>query len=116
MRDELNNSNKATKNECLILNIDHSDNNGTHWTCLFIEDGVSHYFDSFGFEPPLEVKKYSTEPRVYSSFEIQQLNEVICGHYCIYILHRMSNGVDFYNVLGELYEYNNLKNNKRMYY
>jgi hypothetical protein len=30
MRDELNKYAKANKNECLVLNIDHSDNNGTH--------------------------------------------------------------------------------------
>ena len=35
MRNELNES-RSTKNECLIINIDHSDNPGTHWTCLFI--------------------------------------------------------------------------------
>src|SRR5207245_656607 len=53
MRDELNKNRTFTKNECLILNIDHSNNNGTHWTCLFIRNGVSYYFDSFGFAPPL---------------------------------------------------------------
>ena len=41
MRDELNKNNEVTKNECLILNIDHSDNSGTHWTCLFVKNGCS---------------------------------------------------------------------------
>jgi len=36
MRDELKNQ-KVTQNECLVLNIDHSSSNGTHWTCLFIK-------------------------------------------------------------------------------
>src|SRR5206468_10899457 len=58
MRDEL--QGKSSKNECLILNHDHSNNNGTHWTCLFIRNSVRYYFDSFGFEPPLEVTKYCT--------------------------------------------------------
>jgi len=26
------------------------------------------------------------------------MNEVICGHYCTYVLHRMSNGDDFYDI------------------
>src|SRR5690349_3807171 len=58
MRDELNNREvgKYNKNECLILNLDHSQNNGTHWTCLFIKNGISIYFDSFGLDPPEEIK------------------------------------------------------------
>src|SRR5580693_4972780 len=48
MRDELN-SNVAKSDECLILNLDKSSNNGTHWTCLFIKNGIFYYFDSFGF-------------------------------------------------------------------
>ena len=37
MRDELKEL-KSCRNECLILNHDHSSNEGTHWTCLFIKD------------------------------------------------------------------------------
>ena len=33
MRDEL--KGKMSGNESLILNIDHSNNSGTHWVCLF---------------------------------------------------------------------------------
>ena len=58
MRDELNKNSKATSNECLILNIDHSSNPGTHWTCLFIKNGVSSYFDSYGLDPPKAVEQY----------------------------------------------------------
>ena len=52
MRDELNKNRTFTKNECLILNIGHSNNNGTHWTCLFIKNEISYYFEAFGFAPP----------------------------------------------------------------
>jgi len=107
MRDEINKYNKVTPNECLVMNIDHSSNNGTHWTCLFVKNKVSYYFDSYGFPPPLEVEKYCKEPRFYNSFSIQKPNEVICGHYCSYVLHKLSNGYDFYEVLDELYKYNN---------
>ena len=107
MRDELN-KRKSNKNECLILNIDHSNNNGTHWTCLFIKNGVAYYFDSYGFEPPLEVDAYCKgENRYYNTFRIQSYDEVICGHYCIYMLYRLSCGSVFDNVLDELYRYHN---------
>ena len=103
MRDELNKNRKSTDNECLVLNIDHSNNEGTHWTCLFIKDGKLLYFDSYGYEPPLEVLNYyKGENRFYNSFKIQKYNEVICGHYCIYVLYKLSNGYDFYDILDEL--------------
>lgn len=69
MRDELNQV-KADKSKSVIINYDHSKNDGTHWVCLYIENGVSYYFDSFGFPPPLEVKNYCPEPRYYNSDEI----------------------------------------------
>ena len=30
------------------------------------------------------------------------MNEVICGHYCIYVLYRLSNGIELYDVCDEL--------------
>jgi len=57
MRDEFKN-NVPISDECLILNIDESSNDGTHRTCLFIKHGICYYFDSFGFPPPNEVYQY----------------------------------------------------------
>ena len=109
MRDELKNQ-KVTQNECLILNIDHSSNNGTHWTCLFIKNGVTYYFDSYGFPPPLEVLEYCKgKDWYYSTFRILGNDEVICEHYCIYVLYHLSNDHNFYDVLDELYKYQNSK-------
>ena len=105
MRDEMTHRH-STKNECMVINTDHSSNGGTHWTCLYIDEGKSYYFDSYGFEPTLEVKWYCKEPRVYNSFPIQKMNQVICGHYCIYVLYRLSNGEVFYDILNELYRHN----------
>ena len=98
----------ASKNECFILNLDHSRNNGTHWTCVFIENGVCYYFDSFGFSPPIEVEEYlrKFDKRYYNSFEIQKGNQVICGHFCIYMLIKLNDGINFYEILDELYKYN----------
>src|SRR2546425_634596 len=95
-------------NECFILNLDHSSNTGTHWTCIFIETGMCYYFDSFGFPPPVEVEEYlrKFDKRYYNSFEIQKINQVICGHFCIYVLVKLNRGNDFYKILDELYKYN----------
>ena len=36
MRDEIKNR-PRTNNECMVINTDHSSNEGTHWTCLYID-------------------------------------------------------------------------------
>jgi Adenovirus endoprotease len=102
MRDELQRT-TSQDNECSVINTDHSRNDGTHWTCLFIKNGTSYYFDPFGFSPTLEVINYCKEPRYYNTFPIQKFSEVICGHYCIFMLHRLNNGDDFYDICLELY-------------
>ena len=105
MRDEL--KGRVSNNESLILNIDDSTGDGTHWTCLYSKNGNCLYFDSYGFEPPKEVVKYCKgKNRYYDSFKIQAPNEIICGHYCIYILYQLNNRL-FFDVINELYERNN---------
>jgi hypothetical protein len=86
----------------MIIKTDHSSNGGTHWTSLCQKNGESFYFDPFGFSLPLEVKNYCEEPRYYSSFPIQKMNEIICGHYSVYVLYRLNNGDDFYDICFSL--------------
>ena len=101
MRDEVKGS--AKSNECFIMNIDHSNNNGTHWTSLYIKNSICYYFDSFGFPPPEEILNYCEGlERYYNSFRIQKVDEVICGHYCIYMLYMLDKRRGFYDILSEL--------------
>jgi len=90
----------------MIINLDESKIEGTHWVSLFIKYKTSYYFDSYGFLPTKEVELYCPEPRYYNSFQIQKVNENICGHYCIYILYKLSYGYIFDDILEELYRYN----------
>ena len=109
MRNELAQSVTVNKNECFILNLDDKDGNGTHWTCVSVKNGVCYYFDSFWFPPPIEVEEYLSKvsKRYYNSFEIQKRNQVICGHFCIYVLLKSVNeSFDFYEIIDELYKYN----------
>src|SRR6476469_2458893 len=115
MRDELKGRTQTkpaeqrsvSKNECFILNHDISSNNGTHWTGLFVKNAIAYYFDSFGLDPPLEILDYCKGLERYcSTYKIQQYNEVICGHYSIFMLHSLSKGDSFFNVLDELFRWN----------
>ena len=104
MRDELNKNSKATSDECIILNHDHSSNNGTHWTALFIKNNICNYFDSYAFPPPEEIINYCSQftERKYNSDRIQKIGEVICGHYCIFVLYCLSMGFNYLEILNEL--------------
>ena len=106
MRDELKGS--ISKNECLILNMDDSKGDGTHWTSLYSKNNKCYYFDSYGFDPPTEVKNYCRGKENYSnSFKIQTPDEVICGQFSLYIIYKLNKDVPFYDILSELYNRNN---------
>ena len=65
------------------------------------------------FTPPPEVLEYCRNgERYYSEFSIQQDDklEILCGHYCVYMLYKLSNGFKFNEVLKELQSYGNLDN------
>ena len=70
MRDELR---ARTDIECMVIYTNHSQNEETHWTCLFIKNGTSYYFDPYGFPPTLKVFNYCDEPQHYDSFAIQKM-------------------------------------------
>lgn len=79
-----------------IVNLASSSNPGTHWVAAIIDDKVAYYFDSFGFPPPLEIRKFIKKRRIapikkiiYSNKQIQKLNSNFCGDYCILFLFRM---------------------------
>lgn len=79
MRDEMN---KLNKDGFYIINLDTSNNEGTHWTCLYYHPLKSFYFDSFGFVPPLEVEE-KIKPYLYNDKDIQDYNSKACGWYCL---------------------------------
>jgi len=50
---------KGKKKVGIIFNLDPHTKSGSHWTALYVdmESGGIYYFDSYGIEPPKEVKK-----------------------------------------------------------
>lgn len=86
MKDHL--PNKMRKNESMIVNLDDSTGNGTHWVCFCKQNREIKYFDSFGIEPPTELLNYfKTRNQLTYSVDINQnFDEVICGHLCLKFL------------------------------
>ena len=101
LRDEL--PNKPRASECGILNLDDSSGLGSHWV-VFLKNGKDKlYFDSYGLPPPTELLKYLKGPVYYNSERIQSDNEVFCGHLCLYVLKKLSDGCKFQQVINDLY-------------
>jgi hypothetical protein len=106
------------KNESGILNHDNSRGDGTHWTAWYVDNSNKIYFDSYGVDPPLELIKYlapdklvhpapdklaNPAPSIYCSTEsIQPRDTVVCGHLCLYVLKKLSDGMDYVSVLNSL--------------
>lgn len=74
-----------------IINLDNSYNTGTHWVALYIDDMNACYFDPFGEECPLSVYKFCKgKTLITSNYVIQNLNQQVCGYYCLAFLHYMN--------------------------
>jgi hypothetical protein len=80
-------------NSSYILNLnseydeDGNRNKGSHWTALCIDDNKQAiYFDSFGLEPPKEVKNLlkSNQYKIGNTKKnIQSLMSNLCGFFCL---------------------------------
>jgi hypothetical protein len=108
---------------CYIINLQDSNvGNGTHWTGLIIKSNFSCiYFDSFGITMPYDiicfVKRFNHKIKIYYSIDqIQHLNSIYCGWYCLYflwfhmILYKKENNYNGYliNKHNEIFDKNNL--------
>lgn len=75
-------------NECGIINLDDSINDGTHW-CAYIKSGKNVlYYDSFGdMPPPKNIIYYFKNCSIYYNYNKQQnFNTSDCGKLCLEFL------------------------------
>ena len=108
MRDSLPDKTKYL--ESGIMNLDVSSGPGTHWTCWFkypvqgSSKSVCCYFDSFGLQPPVEFNTYMNCDIYHSTYQIQKLGDVICGHLCILVLYMMTvvKNIPFHKILLQI--------------
>ena len=72
------NAPKLKNGECLIVNLDDSTGNGTHWCSCYNDNGTMIYFDSYGFPPPQRIKKQYKKIN-YSDQQLQNDRATSCG-------------------------------------
>ena len=89
--------------ECGILNLDSSNGPGTHWVAWFKRGKDKYYFDSYGLHPPNELTSYLGNGVLYNTEQVQQADQVFCGHLCLYILKEMGEGKNLQDIINILY-------------
>lgn len=70
-----------------IINLADEGEPGTHWVGLYIEHKKPVYFDSFGFAPPEDIKKFVfpiDRSLEYNKLHIQNVETGICGYYVLF--------------------------------
>ena len=91
MKDEL--PLKPHKNECGILNLNNSYQNGSHWVAWFKKGNFKFYFDSYGdTNPPKELINYLGKDNIYYNEDrLQNYDDPpICGHLCLIFLKKLN--------------------------
>ena len=67
-----------------FIKIDNGSMGGSHWTCFYIKDKKSYYFDSFGSQPDNVLLNQSPKPIVYHNYKMRGINSKLCGSCCLY--------------------------------
>jgi len=88
------------------MNLDELKNIGTHWVCCMPANKTTlWYFNSFGMHYPKEFEIRAKKDKmqvIYNTTKYQDIKSVLCGYFCIYVLHQWKLGNDFYDILKPL--------------
>ena len=103
---------KPLQKECGIMNLNTSDQVGSHWVCYFKNGYERIYFDSFGQVTPIELQKYLKTHLEWEKQQqviqrntdiVQHLNTHVCGHLCLFVLTALTREqLSYQNVLNIL--------------
>ena len=82
--DELTNL-KRKKKMNIILNLQNSNQGGSHWVALLVRGGQAFYCDSYGLSSDTNVTQYCIKNHLHlssNSYIIQSQKSTNCGLYC----------------------------------
>jgi len=97
-----------------VVNLDRMGGGGTHWTCLYFDNKINIYFDSYGKPPPAHISNLLKPIFIYNKEQIQSIKSTACGWYCIAWIRFMSGRGDkikLMNIFNNLF--NNLETNEK---
>src|SRR5438552_12933116 len=103
------------REQAFILNTGDSSTDGEHWVCLLNNPGSVEFFDSYGLHPTvcfpnLQFKK----PLICNEMWIQDVASNVCGHHCLYFLHKRRHQIGKMEDLKYLYSENCHSSNDKL--
>jgi len=96
--------NRLRAGQSLIVNLQDSTQGGSHWVCVAVLPRHVLYFCPFGGAPDPRVLAMMERSRgrrsiINTTSQYQHSDSGSCGHFCVYVLRRLSEGVSLYDVL-----------------
>ena len=89
---------KKIKNGNYIINLESSyggRNNGTHWTCLVVENKNAMFYDPYGAPPSIEIRDFVQQRKNshlgFNNWVVQDLKSENCGYFVLSFLVHISN-------------------------
>lgn len=109
---------RCKKPAAIIQNLDDKTKKGSHWTAIFLPSrGKAEYFCSYGLPPLIAdhkkfLMRHSAAGYFHNKKELQNINSIECGPYCLmYLANRMA-GVSMNDFLKNYDK--DLSNNDKM--
>lgn len=99
-----------------VFNLDKHTESGSHWNAAYADiiDGKVYFFDSYGTNPPPEIRKLLRRIARFIKDYNPNINPIVdynkvrhqwggseCGVFSIYFILRMLDGTDFYKLIKE---------------
>ena len=100
--------------ECIIVNVNTSNQTGSQWVCYYPHKTDIIYFDSYGQITPVEIQRYLMTGSEFDRGKeviqrnadiVQTVNTSVCGHLCIFVLKSLANGEQFQSILNYMQHY-----------
>jgi len=96
----------GTRQIGIVFNLDPHYKSGSHWICAFLDlvAGTAYYYDSYGMEPPAEIRRLLRRCRDQGCSKIfwndirHQRKDTECGTYCLYVLISLLQGRSFRDI------------------
>jgi hypothetical protein len=101
----------------LIVNLEPSTMEGSHWVAVYITEKHVVFFDPFGLSGPhlLNVwMRKMKKPIIYNNSQLQDINSQRCGEYCFYFVNEMIRGTPLMDVLNALSQKPSISNEKKI--
>ena len=95
---------KIKNGQSIIVNLQDSQHGGTHWACVIVLPKHVLYFCPFGGTADPKVVKMMEKSRGHRSLinttsQYQDLSKDSCGHFCVFLIKRLSEGACLYDIL-----------------